>query len=70
VSVFLRDRRRDAEALEREARNFGVAIQPLAPYYRGRARAGFALGHGVIPVSKIDEGIRRLATCVQEGRHG
>jgi len=69
VSGFLRDRRRDTELLERAARARGVAVQPLAPYYRAKERAGLALGYGVIPVSKIEEGIRRLAACLR-GRDG
>jgi GntR family transcriptional regulator / MocR family aminotransferase len=64
VSAFLRDRRRDTDALARDARAIGLAIEPLAPYYRGRQRAGLALGYGVIPLSKIEEGVRRLAACL------
>jgi GntR family transcriptional regulator/MocR family aminotransferase len=68
LSAFFAEPGRDAAALAAAAREAGVGVQPLAPYYRGRPRAGLALGYGVIPVAKIEEGVRRLATCARAQR--
>lgn len=64
VAGTFADRRLDTGALARSAWAAGVAIQPLAPYYRANPRPGLALGFGAIPAQKIDEGIRRLASCL------
>jgi len=66
ISAFHRERRADVAWLARRARAEGVAVQPLAPYYRVRPRAGLALGYGAIPLARIEEGIRRLAACMDE----
>jgi GntR family transcriptional regulator/MocR family aminotransferase len=61
VTVLLR--RMDATLLPR-ALEAGVRVEALAAYcayQTARPRAGLALGYGVIPAEKIDEGIRRLA---------
>jgi GntR family transcriptional regulator/MocR family aminotransferase len=65
VAAWFADRTLDTDALRSAALASGVAVEPLAPYYHHRARAGLALGYGTIPRSKIDDGIRRLASCVR-----
>jgi GntR family transcriptional regulator/MocR family aminotransferase len=67
VSVRCIDPDVDEEAWVRGAREAGVAVQPLRPYYRLRPHAGLALGYGLIPAAKIAEGIARLA-AVSPGR--
>ncbi len=64
VAGYFGDRRLDTGALARSAAAAGVAIQPLGPYYRSAPRPGLALGFGTIPAQKIDEAIRRLASCL------
>jgi GntR family transcriptional regulator / MocR family aminotransferase len=64
LGAFTRDRRRDTDDLARRALAMGVAVQSLSAFYQSRKRAGLALGYGAIPVSKIEEGIRRLAACM------
>ena len=65
LAVWLADRELDVAAICRDARGDGVAVQPLAPFYAGRPRAGLVLGYGAIPRAAIAEGVRRLAACVQ-----
>lgn len=57
--------RTDAAALAARLLDDGVAVAPLAPYYRRRARAGLAFGFGLIAESAIDEGIRRVARALK-----
>jgi GntR family transcriptional regulator/MocR family aminotransferase len=65
LALRFRDPSVDAEALAQRALERGVAAQPLGPYHLRRApRAGFALGYGLIPTGRIDEGIRRLAELI------
>lgn len=68
LAAWLADRELDATAICRDARGDGVAVQPLAPFYAGRPRAGLALGYGAIPRAAIDEGVHRLAACVRRCR--
>jgi GntR family transcriptional regulator/MocR family aminotransferase len=63
TSAYFTDRRADADAIARRAQQAGVTIEPLRGYYQGRPRAGLAIGYGLIPARRIDEGIRRLATA-------
>ena len=70
--VLFRDAAVDAAAIARRAREVGVIVQPLAPYYAtrpragtGDARAGLCLGYGMIDAERIDEGIRRLAAALR-----
>jgi GntR family transcriptional regulator/MocR family aminotransferase len=65
LAAWLADRELDVAAICRDARGHGVAVQPLAPFYVGRPRAGLMLGYGAIPRAAIDEGVRRLAACVR-----
>jgi GntR family transcriptional regulator / MocR family aminotransferase len=65
LAAWFTDRRIDAAAVCRDAHAAGVAVQPVAPFYAGRPRAGLALGYGAIPRTAIDEGVRRLAACVR-----
>jgi GntR family transcriptional regulator/MocR family aminotransferase len=46
------------------ARAAGVELDRLSTYYRDPDRAGFVFGYGAIPLSKIDEGLRRLRSCL------
>uniref|UniRef100_UPI0002D7D064 MocR-like pyridoxine biosynthesis transcription factor PdxR n=1 Tax=Anaeromyxobacter dehalogenans TaxID=161493 RepID=UPI0002D7D064 len=55
----------DEAEVVRRAQALGVAVQPLAPYHARPGRPGFALGYGVIPADRIDEGIRRLAAALE-----
>src|SRR5205823_1963252 len=64
VSVFSRDPDADVDAWVARARERGVAVQPLRPYYQGRARAGLALGYGLIAPPAIDDGVARLAATL------
>jgi GntR family transcriptional regulator/MocR family aminotransferase len=68
LAAWFDDRRTDPAAVVRATLAAGVAVESLAPYYLGRSRPGLALGYGAIPRSSIDEGIRRLATCVRRAR--
>lgn len=65
LSAFFRDRGRDTDDLAQRALAMRVAVQPLSAYYQSSDRAGLALGYGAIPASKIEEGVRRLATCMR-----
>lgn len=58
-------RRGDPAAIAVAARAAAVAVEPLASYHQGRARPGLVLGYGLIPVTKVDEGIRRLAVAMR-----
>jgi len=64
TTVVFADRRVAAAAAARAALSAGVRVDPLQPFYAGRARAGLALGYGMIAAPKIDEGIRLLARCL------
>lgn len=68
TSAHCLDRSLDAEAWARSGREAGVAVEALDGYYRRRPRPGLALGYGMIPASRIDEGISRLARCLARGR--
>src|SRR5262249_12130749 len=57
ASALFRDRRLDTDALAARALAADVAIQPLRSYYQVRPQPGLALGFGLIPASKIDEGV-------------
>ncbi|HEY8146037.1 MAG TPA: PLP-dependent aminotransferase family protein [Kofleriaceae bacterium] len=58
----------DADRLVGRALAAGVAVESLATYYRGRPRAGIAIGWGAIPAPRIEEGVRRLASCLRASR--
>ncbi len=55
--------RREGEIAAR-AHAAGVGVDRLSLYCRDSERAGFVLGYGNIPTSKIDEGLRRLRACL------
>ena len=55
--------RREGEIATR-ARDAGVGLDRLSTYCRAADRAGFVLGYGSIPAAKIDEGLRRLRSCL------
>lgn len=67
-SLRLRDPSVDACAWAIQAREAGVAVEPLAPYFLGEGFDGLALGYGGIDPAAIDEGIRRLAACRPRAR--
>jgi GntR family transcriptional regulator / MocR family aminotransferase len=64
AAAYFSDRRTDALAVCARAAAAGVAVEPLATYYQHRARAGIALGYGLVPARDIADGIRRLARCL------
>ena len=57
----------DDTAVVARAHACGVAVQPLshAPDRRPTGR-GLVLGYGAIPIEHIDEGLRRLAECLEK----
>jgi GntR family transcriptional regulator/MocR family aminotransferase len=63
-----RDQRLDAVAWARAALAAGVAVEPLAAYHQLGAMAGLAFGYGLVPASRIDEAVARLAACLPRGR--
>ncbi len=46
------------------AAELGVGVQPLSDYFLRRPRAGLAFGYGTVDMSRIDEGVRRLAVAL------
>jgi GntR family transcriptional regulator/MocR family aminotransferase len=58
--------RADTAAIAKAARTADVAVASLDGYYQRRARSGLSLGYGLIPETKIDEGIRRLASASRD----
>ncbi|ACG72870.1 transcriptional regulator, GntR family with aminotransferase domain [Anaeromyxobacter sp. K] len=64
-SFLLADAGADEAGVVRRAQALGVAVQPLAPYHARPGRPGFALGYGIIPAARIDEGVRRLAAALE-----
>ncbi|HYG66852.1 MAG TPA: PLP-dependent aminotransferase family protein [Anaeromyxobacteraceae bacterium] len=69
-SVLFRDPGVDEDAVVRRALALDVAVQPLAPFHAARPRPGLALGYGMIPAARIDEGVRRLAAAIPAARAG
>ena len=65
MSVFFRDQRRTTEAFMRHARAASLSVQRLDMYYQLKPRAGVALGWGMIPTNKIEEGIRRFEAVMK-----
>jgi GntR family transcriptional regulator/MocR family aminotransferase len=66
VSALFRDPAIDAGAVVRAAHDAGVAVTPLSHFAMAPAgRAGLVLGYGAITHGRIDEGVRRLAACVE-----
>jgi GntR family transcriptional regulator/MocR family aminotransferase len=60
--------RRSSRRFERDvadrARQAGLGLHRLSSFYAGdSARPGLVLGYGAIPMSRIDEGLRRLRSC-------
>jgi GntR family transcriptional regulator/MocR family aminotransferase len=70
LAAWFDDRRTDTAEVVRGALAAGVAVESLVPYFQHKSLPGLALGFGAIPRSSIDEGIRRLATCVRRARTG
>lgn len=58
------DARVDARKVARIARAMEVGVMPLTLFAAARIPAGLALGYGGIEVSRIDEGVRRLARAI------
>lgn len=59
----------DVAAAARHAAARGVRASPLADFYIGAAtQNGLAIGYGAIPVSRIDEGLTRLAASFRATR--
>lgn len=68
ISALFVRKRTNTATIVAAARAADVAVEALAPYYLGRSRAGLALGYGLIPAGKIDDGVRRLAAAVRAHR--
>ncbi|WP_422751386.1 PLP-dependent aminotransferase family protein [Micromonospora sp. WMMD1219] len=58
----------DAGELARELRRQGVLLDPGAPYWAARPapRHHLRLGYQVMPLDRIDEGVRRVAAAVED----
>ncbi|GAB3784447.1 MocR-like pyridoxine biosynthesis transcription factor PdxR [Dyella agri] len=55
----------DDVALSRRAAQVGVSVRPLSPCYRGEATlSGVILGYGSVDEHTIEEGVRRLRSCL------
>jgi GntR family transcriptional regulator/MocR family aminotransferase len=55
----------DDVALSRRTVQAGVSVRPLSPCYRGKAkRHGLILGYGSVDERAIEEGVRRLRSCL------
>ncbi|HYJ68692.1 MAG TPA: PLP-dependent aminotransferase family protein [Nocardioidaceae bacterium] len=55
----------EVEEWQRRAGDLGVAVEGLASFAHGSAtRPGLALGFGGIPLSAVDEGLRRLRRAI------
>ena len=55
----------DDVALSLRAAQAGVSVRPLSPCYRGEAkRSGLILGYGSVDERAIEEGVRRLRSCL------
>ncbi len=65
VAGFFARRTTDSARLVDRALAAGVAVEALSGYYRRGARAGLAIGYGLIPTPRIEPGIRRLAACLR-----
>lgn len=68
VSAAFARRGIDADLLAARQRRRGRAPGRLLP--GPGARGGLAIGYGAIPAARIDEGIRRLASCLRASRPG
>ncbi len=54
----------ESRAIARRAADAGVAVQTLADFSRsGTPPAGLMIGYGLIPLDRIEEGLRRLRDC-------
>jgi GntR family transcriptional regulator/MocR family aminotransferase len=54
----------DVERVVARAQDAGVRVYPLSRFsFEQPAAPGLVLGYGVMPMSKIDEGLRRLRDC-------
>jgi GntR family transcriptional regulator/MocR family aminotransferase len=59
----------DVDDVLRRAREAGVEVQALSDYCaQAPTRAGIVLGYGAIALDRIDEGLRRLASCFMLAR--
>ena len=58
--------KKDWNVIAARALEAGVRVYPLARFCRERpAQAGLVIGYGLIPLAKIDEGLRRLRACIR-----
>jgi GntR family transcriptional regulator / MocR family aminotransferase len=58
------DLKLEREVVER-AKAAGVGLVTLSRYYASTpAQPGLVLGYGSMPTARIDEGLRRLRTCL------
>jgi GntR family transcriptional regulator / MocR family aminotransferase len=55
----------DVLAARRRARSVGVSLYALSQFTVGTAQPGLIIGYGAAPLDRIDEGLRRLRTCLQ-----
>ncbi len=56
--------------LPRLARRRGVAVETLSSFCGDSPQPGLVIGYGAIPVSRIEEGLRRLAATFTDARLG
>ena len=68
TTLLFADAAQGLEAWAVEGLKEGVRFQTLKPYWQKRCHAGIALGYGLIPASRINEGIRRLARFCRRAR--
>jgi GntR family transcriptional regulator/MocR family aminotransferase len=46
------------------AQSAGVSLFPLSDFTVGEAQPGLVIGYGAIRLERVDEGLRRLRTCL------
>jgi GntR family transcriptional regulator / MocR family aminotransferase len=67
LATLLADPDTDDTEVARRAAAAGVAVQPLSYFAHSTpARSGLVLGYGAIPVDRIDEGLRRLRSAIEQ----
>jgi GntR family transcriptional regulator / MocR family aminotransferase len=69
VLAWLQPGTDEADVVER-AREAGVNVEPLAPYWGDGGPPGLLFGYGGITEAAIDEGVRIIANAVRVARNG
>jgi GntR family transcriptional regulator/MocR family aminotransferase len=70
VVLWLRGRPpREAREIAQRARERGVGLYPISPYYAGRPpAAGFVMGYAALTPETIRDGVARIAELLTNGR--